>query len=150
MELEPVEAGSENAEKVALEIEGSEKKEKWVFHWKVLVMACVVTLYLLLGGAVFYALEHSNEVRENTETQQALEEGTRNLSLYLQMSLNISRAEAANVTVGLLAIAYELSPFIEAAQTANVTLWDYGPAVFFAVTVVTTIGGCSTSLARAI
>ena len=106
-------------------------------YWQTLILFAIVFLYLLIGGAIFLALEQPAEIRRN-------EELTRINATYFRALENVT-AELANLTNLTVSEAADFLRIIsEAAINVSSDLptnnWDYGSAVFFATTVVTTIG----------
>ena len=123
----------------------------WNSTYAAIAWGLTVLVYVLVGGAFFLLAERPNEVREIEQAQAAraraqdlLVELVMNLSNGSFGELNATEAEAVVNDLVELADALALLP----AETSPI--WEYGPSVFFATTVVTTIGkprlctrGCS-------
>ena len=107
------------------------------FHWKTFVLFLVISVYLLVGGAIFVALEGPNEQRRIEEAlfnQSRLDEVERYVvgNITARGQLNETEAQALVDLISNLSQA--------AANLDTSRNWEYGPAVFFATTVITTIG----------
>lgn len=93
-------------------------------------------IYLLVGGFVFWLIEHQNE---EEELEIAIEERvkfTRELARYLNQTF-----EDTEELVEHIANLCNREIFINDLDTIP-RRWEYGPAVFFAMTVITTISQC--------
>lgn len=106
-------------------------------YWQTLILFAIVVLYLLIGGAIFLALEQPAEIRRNEELM------TINATYYRALeSVSVQLANLTNLTVSeaenFLRIIGEAA--INVSSDLPTNNWDYGSAVFFATTVVTTIG----------
>lgn len=106
-------------------------------YWRTLFLFIGVSVYILIGGAIFTAVERPNELKQN----QAMEEA--NHTYYLELirlvnlledNTNLTTEQATRLveTVGMAAVNVS-----SISVTDN---WNYGSAVFFTTTVVTTIG----------
>ena len=106
-------------------------------YWRCLILFAAVMIYLLLGGWIFSALERPNEMRQNEAELEA--EASYNQSLevvvdFLVDDSNFSREEAMYLVNNISDAA------IRASDVTPSENWIYASSVFFAVTVVTTIG----------
>ena len=119
----------------------------WNKYWKALVWLTVVIVYLGFGGLFFVLAESPNE-REtimNAQTerlmaQQAFNQSRDTLVKRIVNSSNLTYEEAVNLTDGILAVATRLATASQELPEEINPIWEYGPAVFFASTVITTIG----------
>lgn len=103
------------------------KRVEWPRYKQVFVLSLVLLAYLLIGAAVFEALEKPHE-----------EEAAKELRLTFENFVNqsgLSEDEIRNFT----SIIQRLSTVAGSADLQN---WAFAPSFFFALTVVTTIGMC--------
>lgn len=116
-------------------------------YWEVLIGASIILAYLLVGGVCFYALESPNEQQNIAEVNRqrmlariAFERQYNQTVDFLTNSTNLTNAQAED----LLDTMFNLTAsFVEASQTIPAEInpiWDYAASVFFASTVITTIG----------
>jgi hypothetical protein len=101
---------------------------------KGVLVICGFFIYLAIGAAIFTAIERPAEEDRARVANERKNEIVANLTSYF--NLNDS---AVNVTAlqTFLDQYYEAESKYQAARHEN---WFYGPAIFFCVTVVTTIG----------
>lgn len=106
-----------------------------------------MSVYLLLGGLCFYALEGPAEqaemermAAERINSVAALNEQLNNFTQFLVSAANLTEAEATNLTNTLVAVAQRVAN-ADVNETVADPVWEYASAIFFASTVVTTIGG---------
>lgn len=106
----------------------------------------IMFVYLLLGGLCFYALEGPAEqakiARMQEEKSNATAALSRELNTFIEFlvnSTNITEAQAVNFTNTLVAVAKRVAD-AGVNETLPDPVWEYASAVFFASTVVTTIG----------
>lgn len=123
-----------------------ETSEKWLpkfkirckCYWKsfnscyqALLLGSLVCVYLLIGAGIFVALEAPNEQRQIdaiTMTRQLIIEN-------LTMTYNLSVQEIETI-VSRFTTACESDLLV----TDTARIWNFGNAIFFATTVITTIG----------
>ena len=109
----------------------------WNLHWQTLVLFFVISVYLIVGGAIFVALEGPDEQRRIEEAQvnkSRLDEVERYIIGNITATGELNETEAQ----ALVDLIRNLSQ--AAANLDTSRNWEYGPAVFFATTVITTIG----------
>ena len=87
-----------------------------------------------MGGLVFYLIEHGNE---EEELEFALQERVR-FTAELAADLNQTYEETEDL-VEYIGTLCDQDTFIGELETIP-RQWEYGPSVFFAMTVITTIG----------
>ena len=100
-------------------------------YWRCLILFGVVMIYLLLGGVIFSALERPNEMRQNEEAEASYNQTIGVVVDFLVDDSNFSREAAMNLVNNIT------------MRTSDATAgenWLYASSVFFAVTVVTTVG----------
>lgn len=119
----------------------------WNIYWKALVWLTVVILYLGFGGLFFLLAEGPNEQRMIAEVQRqreaaglAFNQSRNNFIELLLNSSNLTYEVAANLTDGVFTLATRLAEASQEVPAEINPIWEYGPAVFFASTVITTIG----------
>ena len=111
----------------------------WNIYWKALVWLCVVVVYMILA-------EQENERKTmelaHLEREEAIWEFNRTKHAFVEFianSSNLSYDEVANLTAGVVAVTRRLTQ-AEQLPTNQNPIWEFGPAIFFATTVMTTIG----------
>ena len=109
----------------------------WNLFTQYFVYFIGICLYLLLGGLAFYLIEHANE---EDELQLAIEERDR-FTADLASDLNQTVEDTAEL-IQYIGTLCSRDTFIDELNTIP-RKWEYGPSVFFAMTVVTTIGQCA-------
>ena len=119
----------------------------WNKYWKALVWLVVVIVYLGFGGLIFVLAESPNEqqmIREvQMERQMAQQALNQSRDTFVERIVNVSNLtydEAENLTDSIVALATRLANATQQLPTETNPIWEYGPAVFFASTVITTIG----------
>ena len=109
----------------------------WNHNWRLLVLFVILSIYILVGGGIFVGLEGPNERDSIAEAQvnQTKLEILRELlvsNITANGMLNESQAYGLVYLIGNLSVAQ--------ANLDTSRNWEFGPAIFFASTVVTTIG----------
>ena len=119
----------------------------WNIYWKALVWLSVVTVYLGFGGLFFLLAERPFEQRQIADVQreremagQALNQSRNTFIELLLNSSNLTYEAASNMTDGVIGLASRLAEASQELPAETNPIWEYGPAVFFASTVITTIG----------
>ena len=119
----------------------------WNKYWKALIWLVVVIVYLGFGGLFFVLAESPNEqrmIREaQTERQMAQQALNQSRDTFVERIVNVSNltyGEAENLTDSIVALATRLAIASQQLPAETNPIWEYGPAVFFASTVITTIG----------
>ena len=119
----------------------------WNKYWKALVWLIVVIVYLGFGGLIFVLAESPNEQRmireaqmERQMAQQALNQSRDTFVERIVNVSNLTYEEAGNLTDSIVALATRLANATQRLPAETNPIWEYGPAVFFASTVITTIG----------
>ena len=106
-------------------------------YWKTVILLIVVLVYLFIGGAIFSALERPNEIRNNQAEIDANKTYFNLLETVVDLLVNNSNYTRENATKVIRAIA---DAAIGASDVSPSNNWEYGPSIFFAITVITTIG----------
>ncbi|XP_071079869.1 potassium channel subfamily K member 16-like isoform X1 [Haliotis cracherodii] len=100
--------------------------------WKsIAILSGVLLCYILLSATVFHYLEQPNEISVKEKTRDFHMEFLRNFSC-----INSGDME---IFVERLMAAYDMG-VVATANKTSVTNWDFASAIFFTLTVVTTIG----------
>ncbi|XP_070579152.1 potassium channel subfamily K member 4-like [Ptychodera flava] len=101
-------------------------------HWvSMLILSFSFLVYLLIGAAVFMALESDNEETARVDMRRFKEIWLTNYSCVDQQAME------SLITAVVTAINNGVSPGYNSTSPSN---WDYSSSFFFAGTVVTTIG----------
>ena len=113
-------------------------------YWNLATIFIGLMVYLSIGGAIFSALERPNELQNIEDSKLTLNQTRIELMEFVRSRTNLTDREAMEFTQQV----FEFGRILTEA-TGNITLeenplWDWSSAVFFAVTVVTTIGMCHT------
>ena len=93
-----------------------------------------ICVYLLVGGLIFYLIEHANEEEELEYDRQERIRFTAELAESLNQTF-----EDTEDLVEYIGTLCDQDTFIGELETIP-RKWEYGPSVFFAMTVITTIG----------
>lgn len=93
-----------------------------------------IWVYLLAGGFLFWLIEHPNE---EEELEEAVDERNR-FTAELANDLNQTYRETEEL-IEYISTLCDQDVFIGELHTIP-RKWEYGPSVFFAMTVITTIG----------
>jgi len=91
-------------------------------------------VYLVLGGLAFFLIEHENEEYELRNALFRRENFTEELAESLNQTI-----EEAEDLIERISVLCDDNVFIGDINAVP-RQWEYGPAVFFAMTVITTIG----------
>ncbi|XP_045206558.2 potassium channel subfamily K member 2-like [Mercenaria mercenaria] len=101
-------------------------------HWLTLcILSGILVIYLLIGGAIFMAIEKDNE-DEISATQSST------FSQFLTDNTCVTASELSAFAAAVIE-AYD-SGVVATSDTSSTSNWDYGASVFFSATVVTSIG----------
>ena len=106
-------------------------------YWRTLILLIIVLVYLFIGAAIFSALERPNETRNNQAEIDANKTYFNLLGTVVDLLVNNSNYTRENATELVRAIA---EPAIGASDVNPSNNWEYGSSIFFAITVITTIG----------
>lgn len=100
-------------------------------HWKsLLTLIIVVAVYILVGAAIFLLLEQQHEVKT-----KKLVRSTFTAFMFNNTCVTSDELEAfADFVIS----SYESG--VKASNALDSTRWNYGSAIFYAITVITTIG----------
>lgn len=112
----------------------------WNIYWKALVWLTIVVAYLLFGGLIFAAAERPNELMEIQLASTTRDTARTNIT---NMLIDLTSCNDAVCMEEIESVVDNISELVSAFQEipseAN-PIWEYGPAVYFASTVITTIG----------
>ena len=107
----------------------------------------VVFIYLLVGGFFFNLIERPNEIREIQQAQEEREAAavlfTEQVDNFTEMIVNLTNLteeQARSLTDTIVQGAIFVANTSQLLPAETNPIWDYASAVFFASTVVTTIG----------
>lgn len=116
-------------------------------YWKMLIGFTVVFVYLLLGGLFFNLLERPNEILTIQTAQEEREaaadlfrEQADNFTAMIVSMTNLTEEQARSLTDSLVQGAINVANTSQMLPAETDPIWDYASAVFFASTVITTIG----------
>ena len=100
-----------------------------------------------MGAIVFMLAEGENEKKKielaRAEEKEARWEFNRTTRAFVESIVNLSNLsydEVANMTAGVVAVTSRLTEAERLMPTNRNPIWEFGPAIFFATTVMTTIG----------
>lgn len=133
-------SGSDTSTSISCSLCTRSCKRCWLYslnHYGVASTFFVLFFYILIGGAIFNAVERPNELRVIEEIELARTDAVSTLVQLLVNFTNITEAEALNLTTSIVALGKTASSTLLSEQNP---IWDYSSAVFFVSTVVTTIG----------
>ena len=105
-------------------------------YWRTLGLAVILSIYLLIGAAVFQALEQPNERKENEAIAKSSEMYTQlleNFTTIVSNSTNLTHQEIIDTITNLTTASLGAT----ATESHN---WEFASSLFFVITVVTTIG----------
>ena len=110
-------------------------------YWRSVTWLGIIFAYLLLGGLFFSLAERPAELERAEEAVAAQAQLEVELNALVQAVVNNSNF-TENETIALLQGFRNASDRLNEAlaQTEVVQVWDFASAVFFCVTVITTIG----------
>lgn len=106
----------------------------WNLLTQYMVYFAGICVYLLVGGLVFWLIEHENEEKELV---YAIEQRNR-FTAELAASLNQTFEDTEELIEHITSLC-DQNVFIGELHTIP-RKWEYGPSVFFAMTVISTIG----------
>lgn len=112
----------------------------WNVYWQATIFSVILALYLIVGGAIFVALERPAESQRAADAERQIQIANETILRTILNISNVTEAMAQNVTNNFLTLMSQLAPQIVAVNKARTPLWQLGPAIFFTTTVVTTIG----------
>ena len=101
----------------------------------------IIIVYLFLGGAFFTLAERPAELDRIAEVNAAnatLQAARRDLIATVANNSNLTERQVVAILQNFTAASQRLNDAQEATNAAPV--WDFASAVFFCVTVITTIG----------
>ena len=106
-------------------------------YWQLALALFAVMFYLVIGGAIFHAVEGPNEQRQIQQVQEDREIAMASMTEMLRNLTNLTADEVQNTTTTFINLGRIASTTIPAEQSLK---WDFSSAFFFASTVITTIG----------
>ena len=109
----------------------------WNSPWQMVVLIAVLSIYVFAGAAVFVRIEGPYEhqrIREAVENRSELASIREHLIGNLTASGTLSREEA-------LSLFYTIRNITVAEASLDLSRnWEFGPAIFFVTTLITTVG----------
>lgn len=101
-------------------------------HWKtLLILVITVVVYILVGAAIFLVLEQQHE-------KYVKKTAYNTFVSFISNHTCISPSDLEKFVTEVIT-AYD-SGVITTSQISNSSRWSYGSSIFFAITVITTIG----------
>ena len=135
------------------EVRSKKRCCSWGDGWKMLAWLGVMLAYLFFGGLIFMLAERPNEVdtvnevvAQRRELASLLQERREEVMAALNATNMLSR-EAGEMIAAVINASSSLALVSQELQGETSPLWTFSPSIFFSVTVVTTIGQSSLSLA---
>jgi hypothetical protein len=110
-------------------------------YWKSVIWCSIIIIYLFLGGVFFTLAEQPAELERIAEVDTAnatLQAARGELIASVANNSNLTAVEVAELLQNFTAASQRLNDALEATNVVQV--WDFASAVFFCVTVITTIG----------
>ena len=110
-------------------------------YWKSLIWCSIIIVYLFLGGLFFSLAERPAELERVAEVDAAnatLQAARDELIASVVNNSNLTGEQVAEILQNFTAASQRLNDALEATEVVQV--WDFASAVFFCVTVITTIG----------
>lgn len=110
-------------------------------YWKTVIWMAVIVVYLLLGGLFFSLAERPAEIERANEAAEATRALVEARDAFIQTVVstsNLTEEEALKFLNGFVNASERLDEALEATEVGQI--WDFASAVFFCVTVITTIG----------
>ena len=110
-------------------------------YWKSVIWLSIITVYLFLGGAFFNLAERPAELERVAEVNAAnasLQAARSELIATVANNSNLTEEQVVEILQNFTAASQRLNDAQEAIEVVQV--WDFPSAVFFCVTVITTIG----------
>lgn len=110
-------------------------------QWPLLVLFLIIVLYIVLGGVIFHILEGPAEIQSIERAMMVRNETIDELAVMLTW-MNMSDADGIpfHAMDEFLELGAALAVATELVSRQHNLIWDYHSAVFFASTVITTIG----------
>lgn len=109
-------------------------------YCQLLSLFFAVLFFTLIGGVLFNAVERPNELRTIQESRVARNNAISDFTALLMNSTNLTEEVAVNLTVRFLELGQQAAIAAQSLTFEDNPIWDYSSAVFFASTVITTIG----------
>jgi hypothetical protein len=110
----------------------------WRYSWcRCLTAFAVYTATALIGAAIFYAIEGTDELERAYEYQVARDEQIAGIEQHLQSTAD------PKLVANFTALIREFERYAdskEMAPTPEALNWSFGGSLFFALTIMTTIG----------
>ena len=110
-------------------------------YWKSVIWCTIILVYLLLGGLFFSLAERPAELERAAEVDAAnatLLAARDELIASVVNNSNLTEDQVSEILQNFTAASQRLTDALDATEVVQV--WDFASAVFFCVTVVTTIG----------
>ena len=109
----------------------------WNSQWQMIVLIAFLSIYLLAGAAIFVRLEGPFEhqrIREAVKNRSELATIRKHIIGNMTASGAVSKAEA-------LQLFYMIRNITVAEASLDLSRnWEFGPAIFFVTTLITTVG----------
>lgn len=110
-------------------------------YWRTLNLFNGIMLGLLFGGGgIFNALEGPSEMQRIEDSRMAYNETMTEFVDLITSRTNLTDMEAVELTERLVALGQRVAEANATIALEDTPIWDWSSAVFFCVTVITTIG----------
>ena len=107
-------------------------------YWQLALLLLAAVIYLLIGGAIFSAVEGPHEQMQLKQTHLDRETARANLTTMVANWTNLTEEEVQDLVSSVIHLGEKASKEIPPPHKIK---WNFWSAVFFASTVITTVGG---------
>ena len=97
-------------------------------------------VFLVIGASIFSSIERPNELQRIEDSRTTMNETLTALVNLLTNQTNLTQEEAMNLTDQLVMFGSRIAEATENFDLEVNPIWTWGSALFFCITVVTTIG----------
>ena len=114
-------------------------------YWQLALLLLAAVIYLLVGGAIFSAVEGPHEQMQLKQTHLDRETARANLTTMVANWTNLTEEEVQDLVSSVIYLGEKASKKITPPHKIK---WNFWSAVFFASTVITTVGGLDLRISK--